>query len=29
MRQEYLATLLKDHPLAINEIELTKLVEKP
>jgi peptidylprolyl isomerase len=29
LRQEYLATLLKDHPLAINEIELTKLVEKP
>lgn len=29
IRQEYLATLLKDHPLAINEIELTKLVEKP
>ncbi len=25
-RQEYLAKLLKDHPLAINEIELTKLL---
>ena len=27
-RQEYLAKLLKDHPLAINEIELSKLLEK-
>lgn len=27
-RQEYLAQLLKDHPLAINEIELTKLLAK-
>lgn len=27
-RQEYLAKLLKDHPLAINEIELGKLLEK-
>jgi peptidylprolyl isomerase len=28
-RQEYLAGLLKDHPLAINEIELTKAAAKP
>ena len=28
-RQEYLATLLKDHPLAINEIELTKVATDP
>jgi peptidylprolyl isomerase len=27
-RQEYLAKLLKDHPLAINEIELAKLLGK-
>jgi parvulin-like peptidyl-prolyl isomerase len=27
-RQEYLAQLLKDHPLAINEIELAKLLGK-
>lgn len=27
-RQEYLATLLKEHPLAINEIELGKLLEQ-
>jgi len=28
-RQEYLAQLLKDHPLAINEIELAKLLSQP
>lgn len=28
-RQEYLAGLVKDHPLAINEIELTKAAAKP
>jgi parvulin-like peptidyl-prolyl isomerase len=28
-RQEYLAELLKEHPLAINEIELTKTAAKP
>lgn len=28
-RQEYLAALLKDHPLAINEIELTKVAADP
>lgn len=28
-RQEYLAGLIKDHPLAINEIELTKAAAKP
>ena len=28
-RQEYLAGLIKDHPLAINEIELSKLAVKP
>ncbi len=28
-RQEYLAELVKDHPLAINEIELTKAAAKP
>jgi parvulin-like peptidyl-prolyl isomerase len=28
-RQEYLANLIKDHPLAINEIELTKTAAKP
>ncbi|MEY3896641.1 MAG: hypothetical protein RLZZ214_2161 [Verrucomicrobiota bacterium] len=28
-RQEYLAGLIKDHPLAINEIELSKLAAKP
>ncbi|MGL4399442.1 MAG: peptidylprolyl isomerase [Luteolibacter sp.] len=28
-RQEYLADLLKEHPLAINEIELTKTAAKP
>ncbi len=28
-RQEYLAGLVKEHPLAINEIELTKAVAKP
>lgn len=28
-RQEYIANLVKDHPLAINEIELTKAVAKP
>ena len=28
-RQEYLTTLLKDHPLAINEIELTKVSADP
>lgn len=28
-RQEYLAALVKDHPLAINEIELTKAVARP
>jgi peptidylprolyl isomerase len=28
-RQEYLAGLLKEHPLAINEIELTKTAAKP
>jgi parvulin-like peptidyl-prolyl isomerase len=28
-RQEYLAELLKEHPLAINEIELTRTTAKP
>lgn len=28
-RQEYLAGLIKEHPLAINEIELTKAAAKP
>ena len=28
-RQEYLSGLIKDHPLAINEIELSKLAAKP
>jgi parvulin-like peptidyl-prolyl isomerase len=28
-RQEYLAQLLKEHPIAINEIELTHLTPKP
>jgi parvulin-like peptidyl-prolyl isomerase len=28
-RQEFLAQLLKDHPLAINEIELAKLLSQP
>lgn len=28
-RQEFLAGLIKDHPLAINEIELSKLAAKP
>lgn len=27
-RQEYLAALLKDHPLAVNELELARLLEK-
>lgn len=29
MRQDLIAGLLKEHPLAINEIELTKLLSKP
>lgn len=29
MRQEVIAELIKEHPLAINEIELTKLLAKP